>query len=72
MLSFSRNGKPLQRFRVCAWRRIKRLRISVTADAGKVLTGLMRQIDRSQTAMNVSDEDSLQRVSNLFAAASKD
>jgi len=40
--------------------------------AGKVLTGLMRQIDRSQTAMNVGDEESLQKVTNLFAAASKD
>lgn len=40
--------------------------------AGKVLTGLMRQIDPSQTAMNVGDEESLQKVSNLFAAASKD
>jgi len=32
----------------------------------------MRQIDRSQTAMNVGDEESLQKVTNLFAAASKD
>jgi [acyl-carrier-protein] S-malonyltransferase len=40
--------------------------------AGKVLTGLMRQIDRSQTAMNVGDEESLQKVTNLFAAASKE
>ena len=39
---------------------------------GKVLTGLMRQIDRSQTAMNVEDEASLQKVTNLFAAATKD
>lgn len=44
----------------------------IEVGAGKVLTGLMRQIDRSQTAMNVGDEDSLQKVSNLFAAASKD
>jgi [acyl-carrier-protein] S-malonyltransferase len=35
---------------------------------GKVLTGLMRQIDRSQTALNVGDEDSLQKASNLFAS----
>jgi [acyl-carrier-protein] S-malonyltransferase len=35
---------------------------------GKVLTGLMRQIDRSQTAMNVGDEDSLQKATNLFAS----
>jgi [acyl-carrier-protein] S-malonyltransferase len=37
---------------------------------GKVLTGLMRQIDRSQTALNVSDEDSLQKATNLFATSS--
>ena len=36
---------------------------------GKVLTGLMRQIDRSQTALNVSDEDSLQKATNLFATS---
>jgi [acyl-carrier-protein] S-malonyltransferase len=45
--------------------------VFVEAGAGKVLTGLMRQIDRSQTAMNVGDEESLQKVTNLFAAASK-
>jgi [acyl-carrier-protein] S-malonyltransferase len=39
---------------------------------GKVLTGLMRQIDRSQTALNVEDEASLQKVTNLFAAAAKE
>ena len=39
---------------------------------GKVLTGLMRQIDRAQTAMNVEDEASLQKVVNLFAAATKE
>ena len=44
----------------------------VEVGAGKVLTGLMRQIDRNQTAMNVGDEESLQKVTNLFAAASKD
>src|SRR5215469_6073312 len=44
----------------------------IEVGAGKVLTGLMRQIDRSQTAMNVGDEDSLQKATNLFAAASKD
>lgn len=36
---------------------------------GKVLTGLMRQIDRNQTALNVGDEDSLQKATNLFEAA---
>jgi [acyl-carrier-protein] S-malonyltransferase len=39
---------------------------------GKVLTGLMRQIDRAQTAMNVEDEASLQKVTALFAAAAKE
>ena len=32
----------------------------IEAGPGKVLTGLMRQIDRSQAAMNVEDESSLQ------------
>lgn len=44
----------------------------IEVGAGKVLTGLMRQIDRSQTAMNVGDEETLQAVTNLFAAAGKD
>lgn len=44
----------------------------IEVGAGKVLTGLMRQIDRSQAALNVGDEDSLEKVSNLFAAARKD
>ena len=44
----------------------------VEVGPGKVLTGLMRQIDRSQNAMNVGDEDSLQKLTNLFAAASKE
>ncbi|HET9182396.1 MAG TPA: ACP S-malonyltransferase [Candidatus Angelobacter sp.] len=44
----------------------------VEVGVGKVLTGLMRQIDRSQTAMNVEDEASLQKVTGLFAAAAKD
>ncbi|HLJ28312.1 MAG TPA: ACP S-malonyltransferase [Candidatus Angelobacter sp.] len=44
----------------------------IEAGAGKVLSGLMRQIDRAQTAVNAGDEDSLQKVTNLFAAASKE
>ena len=36
---------------------------------GKVLTGLMRQIDRSQNCLNAEDEASVQKVGNLFAAA---
>jgi [acyl-carrier-protein] S-malonyltransferase len=47
-------------------------RTFVEAGPGKVLTGLMRQIDRSQSAMNVEDEASLQKVTNLFAAAAKE
>ena len=37
---------------------------------GKVLSGLMRQIDRSKTALNVEDEASLQKTVNHFAGAS--
>jgi [acyl-carrier-protein] S-malonyltransferase len=47
-------------------------RTFVEAGPGKVLTGLMRQIDRAQTAVNVEDEASLQKVTNLFAAATKE
>ena len=43
----------------------------IEVGAGKVLTGLMRQIDQSQTALNVGDEPSLQKATNLFAAAAK-
>jgi len=38
----------------------------VEAGAGKVLSGLMRQIDRAQTTANVADEDSLQKTMELF------
>lgn len=38
---------------------------------GKVLCGLMRQIDRAQTCLNVEDEASLQKVVNHFAQAVK-
>lgn len=34
---------------------------------GKVLSGLMRQVDRGKTCMNVEDEASLQKVVNHFA-----
>lgn len=37
---------------------------------GKVLSGLMRQIDRAQTSLNVEDETSLQKSVNHFAGAS--
>jgi [acyl-carrier-protein] S-malonyltransferase len=39
---------------------------------GKVLTGLMRQIDRSQSCLNAEDEASVQKVENLFAAPAKE
>jgi [acyl-carrier-protein] S-malonyltransferase len=42
----------------------------VEVGPGKVLTGLMRQIDRSQTAMNVEDEASLQKVEVLAGRSS--
>ncbi|HEY6349776.1 MAG TPA: ACP S-malonyltransferase [Candidatus Angelobacter sp.] len=42
----------------------------IEVGTGKVLSGLMRQIDRSRTAMNVGDEASLQKATNLFEAAS--
>jgi [acyl-carrier-protein] S-malonyltransferase len=44
----------------------------VEVGPGKVLTGLMRQIDRSQTCVNAENEASIQNVSNLFAAAAKE
>jgi [acyl-carrier-protein] S-malonyltransferase len=37
---------------------------------GKVLSGLMRQIDRTKTALNVEDEASLQKTVNHFEGAS--
>jgi [acyl-carrier-protein] S-malonyltransferase len=38
---------------------------------GKVLTGLMRQIDRAQSCVNVESEASLQKALNSFEAAVK-
>jgi len=40
----------------------------IEAGPGKVLCGLMRQIDRSQTCMNVEDQVSLQKVTEFFAS----
>jgi [acyl-carrier-protein] S-malonyltransferase len=40
----------------------------VEAGPGKVLTGLMRQIDRAQTAMNVEDDASLQKTLGVLKA----
>jgi [acyl-carrier-protein] S-malonyltransferase len=37
---------------------------------GKVLSGLMRQIDRSQTALNVGDEASLEKTLAALTPAS--
>jgi [acyl-carrier-protein] S-malonyltransferase len=42
-------------------------RMFVEAGPGKVLTGLMRQIDRAQAAANVEDEASLQKTLGLLA-----
>ncbi len=42
----------------------------VEAGPGKVLCGLMKQIDRSRTCFNVEDEASLQKVVTHFSAAS--
>jgi [acyl-carrier-protein] S-malonyltransferase len=42
----------------------------VEVGPGKVLCGLMRQIDRSCTCVNVEDEASLQKTMNHFSAAS--
>jgi [acyl-carrier-protein] S-malonyltransferase len=42
----------------------------VEVGPGKVLSGLMRQIDRTKTALNVEDEASLQKTINHFAVAS--
>ncbi len=39
----------------------------VEVGPGKVLCGLMRQIDRSKTALNVADEASLQKTLEHFA-----
>jgi len=42
----------------------------VEVGPGKVLCGLMRQIDRSRTCLNAEDEASLQKTVNHFSAAS--
>ena len=39
------------------------------AGPGKVLCGLMRQIDRSRTCLNVEDEASLQKTAGHFVQA---
>ena len=42
----------------------------VEVGPGKVLCGLMRQIDRSRTCFNVEDEASLQKTVTHFSSAS--
>jgi [acyl-carrier-protein] S-malonyltransferase len=42
----------------------------VEVGPGKVLCGLMKQIDRARTCFNVEDEGSLQKTSNHFSSAS--
>ena len=42
----------------------------VEVGPGKVLCGLMRQIDRSRSCVNVQDEESLQKTMNHFSVAS--
>ena len=42
----------------------------VEVGPGKVLCGLMKQIDRSRSCVNVQDEESLQKTVNHFSAAS--
>jgi [acyl-carrier-protein] S-malonyltransferase len=42
----------------------------VEVGPGKVLCGLMRQIDRSCTCLNIEDEASLQKTVNHFSSAS--
>ena len=42
----------------------------VEVGPGKVLSGLIKQIDRSRSFVNVQDEESLQKTLNHFSAAS--
>ena len=42
----------------------------VEVGPGKVLCGLMKQIDKSRSCVNVQDEDSLQKAVNHFSVAS--
>jgi len=46
-------------------------RTFIEVGPGKVLTGLMRQIDRAQIAQNVEDEASLQKEMNSLATPTK-
>ena len=42
----------------------------VEVGPGKVLCGLLKQIDRSRSCVNVQDEESLQKAVNHFSVAS--
>jgi [acyl-carrier-protein] S-malonyltransferase len=42
----------------------------VEVGPGKVLSGLMKQIDKTRACVNVQDEESLQKTLNHFSAAS--
>jgi [acyl-carrier-protein] S-malonyltransferase len=44
----------------------------VEVGPGKVLTGLMRQIDRAQSAINAEDESGVQKATNLFASGARE
>ena len=46
----------------------KGTQIFVEVGPGKVLSGLMRQIDRSKTSFNAADEASLQKTLEQLAA----
>jgi len=46
----------------------KGMPVFVEVGPGKVLCGLMRQIDRSKLALNVGDEASLQKTMEQLAA----
>ena len=44
------------------------MQVFVEVGPGKVLSGLIRQIDRSRTSLNVGDEASLQKTLEQLAA----
>jgi [acyl-carrier-protein] S-malonyltransferase len=46
----------------------KRVSLFIEVGPGKVLWGLMRQIDRSKTSLLVADEASLQKTMSQVAA----
>jgi [acyl-carrier-protein] S-malonyltransferase len=48
----------------------KGVEVFVEVGPGKVLCGLMRQIDRSKTCLNIADEASLQKTLELLSAKS--